>query len=181
MISRREALISLAGAAAAVAWPGRAEASIARAVTLQELSAASQTALLGTALEANSRWDTVGGRKRIVTTTRVRVDETVAGAPPGAEILVRTLGGQVGDIGQIVHGEAFLLLGEAAVLFLADLGGGESVVTGMAQGHYPVRGRLRPSPRLSELRGAAGSAVERLVGQTFTEARHRIQGAWRAP
>lgn len=168
------------GAAAAVALPRRAQASIARAVTLKELSADSQISVVGTALDAQSRWETVAGRKRIVTTTRLRVNETIAGSAPGAELLVRTLGGQVGDVGQVVHGEALLLIGEDSVLFLADIGGGEHAVSAMAQGHYPIRGTLRPSPRLSELRGVAGSAVQDLVGQSLSEARRRIQGAWRA-
>jgi hypothetical protein len=97
---------------------------------------------------------------------------TEGGVPPGTELKVRTLGGVVGSIGQSVAGEAQLGIGKKALLFLAPASGA-LVVTGMAQGHYPVvsddkgEEHLAPSPdpgMLVPRRGPTISAHERLVG-----------------
>src|SRR5690606_13537166 len=93
------------------------------------------TVLLGEAVESYSQWETVGQRRRIVTFTRVLVAEGVLGNPE-LEVLVQTLGGRVGKIGQIVHGEAVLKLRERSLLFLQDSSEGITRVTAMAQGHY---------------------------------------------
>jgi hypothetical protein len=173
--------MALAGAGRA----GRAEASVARALSLAELVAQSQGVVLGTPLAASSRWEQIGGRRRIVTYTRVRVDQAFAGDPGDAEIMIRTLGGRVGKIGQVVHGEAFLRLGESTLLFVGLSPDGTPAVTGMSQGHYPVRSdargvrRLGPSPRLFELSGK-DSAVERLSGRSLPEAREIVRKAWDA-
>src|SRR5262249_11549914 len=123
-------------------------------------------------------------QRRIVSYVRLRVDETVRGAAPSeSEIYVRTLGGQVDGVGQIVHGEAWLCAGQPCVLFLGDSGEGFHYVTAMAQGHYPLSTdgagsvRLGPSGGLSALTGREQSAVRRLVGQTLDDARTLIRGA----
>lgn len=184
MLTRRAALVSLASVAALLALPRRATASVARAVSLKQLAEVSQRAVVGTPLQAASSWQWVGGSRRIVTDTRVRVDARVAGGPTDGELLVRTLGGRVGDVGQVVHGEAALLLGEPALLFLRPLDGTLDVVTGMSQGHYPVRAddkgtrRLRASPRSFELTETRGSAVEALVGRELREGLSLVEQAF---
>ena len=132
-----------------------------------------------------SRWEMVAGSKRIVTYTRVRVEETLAGTPSGAELLVRTMGGQVGKIGQVVHGEAVLRPGERSVLFVRPGEDGRLAISGMAQGHYPLRAdekgalRLAASPALARLVQPAGSAVARLSGQTLSVCQRLISEAAR--
>jgi hypothetical protein len=175
----------LASAVSLLAFSSRrAFGSVARALSLGELVRSSERALVGAALEAHSRWATVGGRRRIVTETRIRVDRAVAGASDGSELMVQTLGGQVGDVGQVVFGEAFLLVGEAALLFLVPDAEGELHVAGMAQGHYPIRKgsdgseRLVPSPRSPELIGDA-SAAKHLVGRGVGDACDIVRKAWR--
>jgi hypothetical protein len=160
----------------------RASASLARRLTLLELVRASDAVIVGTALASSSRWEKVAGRRRIVSYTRTRADESWAGNAP-AEIIVRTLGGRVGDTGEIVHGEAVLLIGEPAVLFVSPALGDSVRVTGMSQGHYPLRRddrgilRLSASPRGFELDGAD---PHELLRATVDEARTRIQKAWHA-
>jgi hypothetical protein len=150
-----------------------------------DLARRSRHALVGRALQAESRWEYVGAKKRIVTYTRVSVDEPLAGDGTDSEIWVRTLGGKVGKTGQIVHGEAMLLLGERALLFLAKTKDGVLEVTEMAQGHFPIRPdaagteRLVPSPRLSELRDAEQSAARALVGKVVPDASSLVRKAWR--
>ncbi len=160
-------------------------ASLSRAVPVEELVGRSQHVLLGEPLDAESVWEQVGRRRHIVTYTRVRTLEPLAGADPRQEeLLVRTLGGRVGELGELVHGEAMLQLGARGVLFVMPTRGGLAV-TAMAQGHYPVlrdaagAERLRRSPEASELLGEEGSAVKRLSGLQVTEARSLLRRAVR--
>lgn len=154
-----------------------ARASLSRAVSLEELTARSRHVLVGEPLDAESVWERVGQRRHIVTYTRVRTVELFAGADPQQdELMLRTLGGRVGELGEIVHGEAVLPLGQRGVLFVMPADG-VLAVTAMAQGHYPVlRGqggleRLQRSPHASELLGETGSAVRRLHNLELAQAR----------
>jgi hypothetical protein len=155
----------------------RAEASLARALPLDELVGRSRHVVLGEPLDNYSVWEQVGQRKHIVTYTRVRALELLAGADPAQdELLLRTLGGRVGELGELVHGEAIINLGERGVLFVMPTRG-VLAVTAMAQGHYPLTRdklgveRLRRSPEAAELLNEAGSAVKRLTGLQVAEAR----------
>jgi hypothetical protein len=140
MLSRRQVFGTLGLAGAALALPRLASATLARAITLPELVGLSQYALVGTATDAKSRWETVGNTRRIVTYVRVEVTQPIDGRPPpDTSLMLRTLGGQVGDIGQLVHGEARFELGAASVVFLAPDEDGVLGIAAMAQGHYPLR------------------------------------------
>ena len=185
MLGRRRFLGLVGSAAAAVTLPGRpALAGIARAVTLPELVRASARAVVATTLSAKGRFEQVGGRRRIVTYSRLRIDEVVGGPADGSELWVRTLGGRVGDLGQVVHGEAVLLVNEPCLLFLAAGAEGALTVTALGQGHYPIRPdargerRTAPSPRLAELIGQG--AVQALSGRPVAEATGVVRKAWHA-
>jgi hypothetical protein len=153
-------------------------------VRVEELVQRSQHVVLGEPLEAYSIWERIGSAKHIVTYTRVRTHELLAGRDPDHdELLVRTLGGQVGELGELVHGEARLSLGARGVLFVMPAGEALAI-TAMAQGHYPLRReqsieRLRRSPAAAELIDEAGSAVERLPGLQVPEARELLKQAVR--
>ncbi len=151
---------------------------------LQDLVAASEHVVVGTPRVGDSIWEEVSGSKRIVTYTRLTIEETLDGRNPAdSEVMVRTLGGQVGQLGQIVHGEAELRREEVCVVFLKDRRDGTFRVTGLAQGHYPlifdpqgVR-RLETSPHLAEVLDKhkhLESAVEQLRGQSLDKARALI-------
>lgn len=179
MVTRRGALCTLGLSAVAVFVPRMALASVARAMSVKDLAEASRAVLLGEPVEAYSQWQTVGESKRIVTFTRVLVNETVLGNPE-SELMVRTLGGRVGKIGQLVHGEAALRLNEPSMLFLQDSAEGVTRVTAMAQGHYRLLAdahgiaRLNLSPRLPTLLPNQTAAVDRLRDKTFPEAREIV-------
>jgi hypothetical protein len=183
MVVQRRSFLALLGAgSAALVGAGPAEASVARAISMNELIQRSRSVVLGVPLAAQSEWTEIGGSRRIVTLTRVRVDEHIARSKPDAEILVRTLGGRVGNLGQLVHGEAELHHNEACMLFLHDDEPGLASVTAMAQGHYPLvadtGGRwLKKSPGLAKLVMAPDAAVERLSGQTLETARRLVREA----
>lgn len=177
MLTRRAFVGGAAAAAASLSLD--AKASVARAVPLSELIGRSRHFLLGTPVSAQAVWETVGKRRRVVTYSVVRVESSLALESPDAEVLVRSLGGTVGDVGQIVHGEALLALGERSAVFLSDVAPGVLRVTAMSQGHYPVRTdkagvhRLHAALASLELVGKGG-AVERLSGRTLVEAQSLV-------
>jgi hypothetical protein len=181
-MDRRGSLAALALGAVSVFVGKPAWATLARALRIEELAGRSRHVLLGEPLDAHCVWEHVAGRRQIVTYTRVRAHEVVAGSDPqDSELQVRTLGGRVGELGQLVHGEAQLVVGARSVVFLVG-SGLMFAVTAMAQGHYPLRRdlrgleRLRKSPALPELVARDGSAVERLSERTVTEARRLLHG-----
>lgn len=110
----------------------------------------------------------------------VQVETTLYGeAPESSEVLVRSLGGSIGNVGQVVHGEAVLSLGERAAVFLADVVPGALRVTAMSQGHYPIKAdehgvhRLQSGLSSLELLGE-NAAVRRLAGRTLSEVQSMI-------
>jgi hypothetical protein len=170
-----------------IAGPREAHAAVSVLMSLEELVSASSFVVVATATERESRWENVAGGRRIVTYTKLKVDRAVVGEAP-SEVVVRTLGGSVGKIGQHVSGEAALATGTPSLLFLAKV---ESavVVTGLAQGHYPIAvdaqgvSRLKPSPDAGTLlprRGPQISAREQLVGTSVDDGAQAVQRTRRA-
>jgi hypothetical protein len=132
-----------------------ARASVSIPVTFDDLVRRATAAAVVTPLEQRGVWE--GGR--IATYTYVRVDRTVAGRVAG-EVWVRTHGGAVGHIGQIVEGEATFAIGKASLVFLHPQGSGSSpgtfgVVEG-AQGQFLIVTGGRSSPRLGASTGLGG-------------------------
>jgi hypothetical protein len=174
----RRGFVRVAAAGALVAFAGRpAQASLARAVAVEELVGRSRHVLLAEPLDADSVWERVGQRKHIVTYTRVRTLDVLAGDDPEQEeLMLRTLGGRVGDLGELVHGEAILNLGERSVLFVMPTSSALAI-TAMAQGHYPLARdkagaeRLLRSPQAVELMHEELGAVRRLTGLDVPSAR----------
>jgi len=189
MLSRRQWIGSVGVGCAAATWPGLASATLARAISLPQLVGLSQYALVGTATDANSRWEMLGKAKRIVTYVRLEVEQPIDGRPPpDTSLMLRTLGGRVGDIGQLVHGEVRFELGARSVVFLTPDSDGVLAVTAMAQGHYPLLAdaseavlRLQPSPNMPELVSIQGSAVQRLAQRTVFEAEQLVSDVMRTP
>jgi hypothetical protein len=149
------------------------------------LVARSSRVIRGTPLDNFSRAEDVGDTQHIVTYTRVRVEDLIQGGPSEPELLVRTLGGRMGKLGELVYGEAQLAINEACLLFVQASPEGIDQVTAMAQGHYPIESdasgasRLRASRNMAHLLAAQGSAVARLSGLQVAEARAMIVGAQR--
>jgi hypothetical protein len=68
---------------------------------LPALVQSSRRVVVVTALGAESHFEELGRRRRVVTDTRVRIEEGLAKAEGmDAEVLVRTLGGTVGQLGE---------------------------------------------------------------------------------
>jgi hypothetical protein len=177
-------------ASAALALPAalvarRAHATVFRGLRLPDLVAQSEHVLLLTGLDARCLSIQIAGRRSIVTESRVRVDDVVARAAPGSgELLVRTLGGELDGVGELVHGQAEFVRNQPCLAFLTRAPDGNLWVTGMAQGHYPVASDsvvpyLLASPHLSMLEDFEHSAVRALVRQKLSDARRLVLEASR--
>jgi hypothetical protein len=112
----------------------------------------------------------------MVTDVTLEVAWTLRGKDnAGKDIVVRTLGGTVDGIAQIVYGEARLAIGQASLLFLVEGSENTLHVVGMAQGHYPLEPdaagewRVRKSPGLDGVLKPEQSAAQTLSGQRLMD------------
>lgn len=129
------ACLSLGAAASGAVVARDAHASVSIAVTWDGLLREATSAAIVTPAEQRSVWE----NGRIYTYTRVHVDRAVAGElQDNGEAWVRTMGGVVGKIGQMVDGEAVLTIGRPSLLFLHPGPTGSFEVTARAQGQFPV-------------------------------------------
>jgi hypothetical protein len=177
MPSRRDLLLGISAGAAHWALSSTASASSAYALSLKDLVTRSQHALVATPTHSEARWEFVGDARRIVTYTQLSSLQSVDGrALTKQELAVRTLGGTVGNIQQIVHGEARMTLSKPNLVFIDQDDAGIWRVTGMAQGHYPIKpdlkgvSRLNPSPDVPALLRLQDAAIALLPGLTVSEA-----------
>jgi hypothetical protein len=161
-----------------------AEATTSVLMTLDEMVRVSDHVVVAEPVERVSQWEKVGDSERIVTYYRLSIESPVVGGAT-QDVWVRTLGGTVGKIGQHVAGEAQLTMNEKAVVFLARPGE-KFVVTGMAQGHFPIdesnsSRTLRSSPDTGTLlrskKATGPSAREELLGETLARASEKIRAA----
>lgn len=112
-----------------------ARASVSIQVTWDGLLRESSAAVVATSVEQRAVWED----GRIYTYARLHVNRAVVGPlPSGGEAWVRTMGGVVGKVGQIVEGEAVLTPGQAGLLFLHPGPSGAYVVTARGQGQFPL-------------------------------------------
>ena len=175
--------------------PHGAEAATSIELSMSDLVTGSTLVVAGTPLDSRSLWegDASNHGRRIVTYTRLRVDRLIDGAPQ-AEVWVRTLGGDVDDIGQQVAGEAVLRVAQPSLLFLRGRPDGTHVVVGMGQGQYlldarPENGGARVRSPLEAghlVTKAGGSGVAQrtarltLVGRTLDEVAQLVAAERRA-
>jgi len=151
-----------------------ASSTIALAVSLPELVAQSEHVVLGIPRRVSCQYETIGNARRIVSDIELEIEHGYRGtAGAGSTLVVRTLGGTVGKIAQVVPGEAPLTVGAPALLFLGRGQDGLLHVSSMAQGHYPLltgtpEAFLTASPGLDGIVWRDESAVRRLHGQSLT-------------
>jgi hypothetical protein len=115
-----------------------AEGSVVEGLELEELAAEADRIVLGRVLFSESFQRRNG---QIWTWHRISVEREVRGnAPDEDEVIVETMGGQIGEIGMRVEGEASFQLGERVIVFVH--GGGPYTAfrtVGMGQGVMRVR------------------------------------------
>jgi len=161
-------LCAALGAPLLLARSDEARASVSVAISFDALVRASTAVVVGTAVEQRSVWE--GGR--IYSYSRVHVDSPVAGELHGDdEVWVRTMGGIVGDVGQIVDGEAVLTVGRPSLLFLHRASDGVHVVTARAQGQFGLY-----TDEQKQLRARKSSGVGALLAPKGADAAAAMAG-----
>ena len=120
---------------ASVTHSREARASVSFAVGYDEMVTDADAVAVVTPIDQRSVWED----NRIVTYTRLKVEENVAGqTSAGTEVWVRTLGGAIGKIGQQVDGEAVFVHGKSSLVFARLRSPGTFTVVARAQGQFPV-------------------------------------------
>lgn len=154
--------------ALSVGLPVDATATTIRSFTTEQLVAEADLIVRGTVLDQEclfgERNRPAGARPdRIYTDSTVAVRHVLGGRVQTDEIVVRQMGGAVGDLVMTVSGTARLMPGDEVVLFLRQRGARHYLV-GMAQGSFTIR--LDP---------VAGEVLGReLQGLHFLESARRI-------
>jgi hypothetical protein len=176
MLTRRQCVV---GIACAVLHRRRVSAS-SKPDALSALMMRSCCCVVGRSVAGESSWSVLGGARRIVTIHRVQVDEMLATeAAAGDELLVRTLGGRVGDVAQRVFGEAELSIDRPALLFLARLDPTTHAVTDLGRGCFPLerdaQGVARVSTDCGHARDVTVGANQLLAGASLLEVRQLLQ------
>ncbi|MBX3217851.1 MAG: hypothetical protein KF850_37945 [Labilithrix sp.] len=135
--SRALVTLALALPASAVLVPSDASASVSIAVAFDVLVKDADAVAVVTPGEQTSVWED----GRIYTYTKVKVDRGVAGdIGAGADGWVRTMGGVVGKVGQLVDGEPVFVKDTASLVFVRKFkAGGVYEVSARAQGQYPLK------------------------------------------
>jgi hypothetical protein len=121
-----------------------ASATIVRSMSLDEMTRTADVVIRATVENRASNWN--DERTRIYTITTLRVAHTLKGpVSVGEQIRIRQIGGSVGEITQMVSGNARFTHGEEVLVFLdRDAVQGLHYVIGMAQGKYTVNRRTTP-------------------------------------
>jgi hypothetical protein len=189
-------LAAAALAAALVVGAAPAHATVMVPMTLDELTADAVLVVRGRVVGRDAAWDRA--HERIYTTARLVVTETVLDRRQAddREILVRSLGGEVGEVGMKVAGSPQLGIGEDVLLFLRVDPAEPSTfaVVGMNQGRFDVRagadGQLVARATLEGIALAqrGGDGVLRVAGRDadprawpYAELKARVRAASSAP
>ena len=166
----RAAAAFLALSVLAGAWVARASVSIA--ATWEGLLRESTAAAIVTPVEARTVWED----GRAYTYTRVLVDRSIAGELGSGDAWIRTMGGIVGKIGQIVEGEAVLARGRSSLLFLHPGPAGTMAVTARAQGQFPVVADADPARPARVVRSNATGVLVPAATTASSPAAPRLAG-----
>ncbi|MBI2373298.1 MAG: hypothetical protein HYV07_04800 [Deltaproteobacteria bacterium] len=135
---RSRAPLALAFVSSLLSTP--ALATVMLPLSIEDMSKEALAVVRARVLDQHADWD--AKHQRIYTHTRVAVLDTIhARASMGPELVIRTLGGEVGETGMKVAGTPSFALDEEVVVFLRvdpEIAS-ELQVIGMAQGKLHVR------------------------------------------
>jgi hypothetical protein len=106
-----------------------------RQYSIEELTSRAEIVAVGTVASRNAEWS--ADQKRIWTHVLVSVTEQLKGSPAD-ELLIRTPGGEVGEVGEIYSHAARFTDNEEVVVFLNRDARGVLRVTGGEQGKLTV-------------------------------------------
>lgn len=173
---------AVVGFCAAMTASAAAEATVAVPLSQAEQVGLSDMVVRATVLSRTYGWN--ADRSHIITLTRLRVTERYKGAAvPGAELVLRQLGGETEGLVERIPGDPRLADGEDLVVFLRN-GPGVVFLTAMAQSVYhlhpaaPTAGAT-PSPRTASATPSTvpvGTVMARRDLDGITFARPRPDG-----
>ncbi|MFN3198033.1 MAG: hypothetical protein ACE366_06405 [Bradymonadia bacterium] len=118
-------------------WSGAASGATLKAMDLEDLTAGADRVITGQVAEVKARWS----EGLIITSARITIDTCLVG-PCETEVVVETVGGQVGDLVMSVDGMARFAQGEEVLLFLQRPTPNRQSAwrtRGMAQGKFSIR------------------------------------------
>jgi hypothetical protein len=101
--------------------PIRAQATVVKAMTLQEKTQASPLVVHAIVERIETEWEVPGARARTLITLSI-LEILKGDAAPGQRIIVHQTGGRIGDFHQTASGLSKYEEGEECVLFLEPLG-----------------------------------------------------------
>ena len=134
----RLAVRALPALLALLALPSIAFATQVEALSMRELVEGADHIVVGTVVAQQAHYDDLD---RIVTDSTIRVEETLHGAR-SETLVVRHIGGVVGELGLSVAGEGRYADGARMLLFLRSFDSGDAGVVmrpvGMSQGEMPI-------------------------------------------
>ena len=139
----RRSLIALVLASLAVHWPAGASASL-RAISDDALARSSAAAVQGRVVEVTAAWDAEVDSIYTYVTLEVQHAWGLDGSP--ARVVVKQLGGLVGDTAFVVGGQARFDLGEEVLVFLDVRPRDRTLsVAGLEQGKWLLTGASDPA------------------------------------
>ena len=112
----RKAVFGIGVLLAISLWAGELCAANQELASLQQLTQRAEMIVVGRCMAINSAWD--AKRTRISTYVSYDVEETLKGGLRDQQIVVKSLGGTVGSITQMMVGGPTFEVGERALLFL---------------------------------------------------------------
>ena len=147
---------------------GLANAAVMDQMSLAELSTEAEVVAHGMVVSSASRFEDAPHAARIVTDVTVRLIDKVRGiGPDEADIVVTTLGGEMGERGQWVPGAPRFAVGDEVVLFLTgplmSSVGARYVPVGLSQGVFFVD-RVTDANRILVRQRMAGVAFRTAMG-----------------
>ncbi len=110
-------------------------ATLSFSLSTAEMTKDADEIVVGQVTNIESTWE--DGGKKIYSYVEVEVSESLKGVE-AQKVLIRQLGGEVGEIGQRVEGLSTFDSGEEILVFLKENSAGELEVVGMSQGKYQV-------------------------------------------
>ncbi len=128
-----------------------AQATTVLALDLPRLTHASDAVVHAKVERVEARWST--DHSRIVTDVELVVVEPLKGTP-GARVVLRQPGGNLGRVGQRVEGAPVFVPGEEVVVFL-EAQGPDFTVTGLSQGKFRVERATADAPLALQSMGEA--------------------------
>jgi len=144
--------------------PTATQATTVERLSLEDLTARSQSIVQGTVRGSRSYWSPDG--KLILTSTTIDVTETIKGQS-ARSMEVTTVGGQVGDAVLHVGGMPAFVPGESTIVFV-ERSAGYLIVLGLGQGKFTVsNGEVANSPAELTFPDGKPARMSRMSEQTF--------------